>query len=105
MDLDFTEHEGIRRRERDGYICASDICRVGGKLWADYWKTKNTQEYISCLAIALETQKEELVEVSNGKSTWVWHRLSSIVDPRTYDFYHSWDHSSKKEITLTCLIF
>ena len=60
-DALFAVHDGIRQRRSDGYICATDICKAGGKKWNDYWRLQNTQEYAGHLAEMLSVATSELV--------------------------------------------
>ena len=75
-------HDGIRVRKSDGYVCATDICKAGGKLWGNYWKSQHAQEYADALAHALGKQPESLIILEKAltsadmQGTWV-RRLPS----------------------------
>jgi hypothetical protein len=39
----------VLQRE-DGYWNATAMCRANGKLWADYWRNRTTQEFLAELS-------------------------------------------------------
>ena len=41
----------VFQRKPDGYINATQICKAAGKLWADYYRLKGTQEIIKALEV------------------------------------------------------
>jgi hypothetical protein len=65
------EHEGVRQRKKDGYVCATDLCKLSGKLWKDYWRLKSTEEYITVLSRELKLLVVSLVESQTRLGTWV----------------------------------
>lgn len=40
----------IRQRAEDGYVNATDMCKVANRRWNNYWRQKETQEYLLALA-------------------------------------------------------
>ena len=44
----------IRQRADDGYINATEMCKVADKRWNNYWRQKGTQEYLIGLAEDLD---------------------------------------------------
>jgi hypothetical protein len=73
----------IRVRETDGYIHASDMCKVGGKKrWNDYIRLTSTKEFLYELSIALETSTSLLIQSKKGNAkagagTWVHPRIAT----------------------------
>jgi hypothetical protein len=75
-DLTFDGFE-IRRRD-DGYIHASDMCKVGGKVWKDYYRQKNAKAFIDKLKSEV---KEQLIFSTRGgrkgeQGTWIHPRIA-----------------------------
>ena len=46
----FWQGTAIQRRESDGFVNATQMCKAGGKLLADYTRLARTQEYMAALA-------------------------------------------------------
>jgi hypothetical protein len=73
----------IRVRETDGYIHASDMCKVSGKKkWAHYMENKSTKEFLYELSISLETSTSILIQSKMGgnaetRGTWVHPRIAT----------------------------
>lgn len=57
------ENHTIRQRTTDGYLSATDMCKVFGKKFETYYKTKNTKEYINELSMSLGG---DMVDVKHG---------------------------------------
>jgi hypothetical protein len=81
--LDFNNFAGIeiRIRKSDGFMSATDMCKVNKKkLWSDYFRLKQTKEYIEALERALQICKAQLLEsvAANmpNRGTWVHPRVA-----------------------------
>jgi hypothetical protein len=46
----FWQGTAIQRRQADGFVNATAMCKAGGKLFADYARLARTQEYMAALA-------------------------------------------------------
>jgi hypothetical protein len=74
----------IGRREADGYVNATAMCKANGKKWNDYFRLERTEAYIAALkAVAGNpaTGDRGLIETVKGGSphlqgTWVHPRLA-----------------------------
>lgn len=74
----------IHRREADGYINASAMCRAGGKRWNHYQANERTQAYIHALAADAgipATGNQGLIRSIQGgrpelQGTWIHPRLA-----------------------------
>ena len=81
--LDLIDHvhagEVIRQRSRDGYINATAMCRVSGKLWAEYRRRPSTQEFLAELELGMGISHTQLIVTTLGtpggdarnQGTWV----------------------------------
>jgi aspartyl-tRNA synthetase len=72
----------IRVRDIDGYIHASDMCKVGKKLWSDYYRNKGTIEFIKELEIVMGISMSQLFQSNTGgdsklQGTWVHPRIAT----------------------------
>ncbi len=54
----------IRQRPDDGYFDATAMCKVNGKRWFDYYRSKNTQDFL----VALSKFTELPIESQSGNS-------------------------------------
>lgn len=66
-------------RASDGYVNATNMCKSGGKLWADYFRLDSTKQYLSLLAGHVGYPMCELVKSAKGgkdKGTWVHHKVA-----------------------------
>jgi hypothetical protein len=71
----------VAQRPHDGYINATQLCKAAGKLWSNYWKNKETHEFIEELARSLTIRRDVLVQpVTTGpndqRGTWVHPRVA-----------------------------
>lgn len=71
----------IQRREADGFVNATAMCKANGREWYTYVRSARTQEYIAALKAAPQICGTELVQsVSGGtpalQGTWVHPRLA-----------------------------
>jgi hypothetical protein len=78
--LQLIEHEvqgsPVLQRSKDGYINATAMCRIAGKLWADYNRLNATQSYFAALTSDMGIPISGLVQSSKGgdprlQGTWV----------------------------------
>jgi hypothetical protein len=70
----------IRQRE-DGYLNATEMCRVEGKLFADYFRLRQTDEYLNALSTSMGQPIDLLVEkivsgINENRGTWVNPRVA-----------------------------
>ncbi len=68
------------RQMRDGKLCASDACKVAGKLWPDYKRNRQTEEFLKELERAIGIPMADLIvsitaNVPN-RGTWVHPRVA-----------------------------
>lgn len=63
------QHNGvlISLRTTDQYIDATAMCQAHGKLWADYWRLKGTQEFAKAFSETMGIPIESLVESTTGR--------------------------------------
>jgi hypothetical protein len=72
----FGNHK-IRQRETDGYLSATDMCKVFGKLVNDYMRLSHVNEYLEALRCDTGYPVSQLVQIRKGNSsnfeqgTWV----------------------------------
>lgn len=67
LTLQNGEKMNISIRE-DGYVNATQLCKAGGKLFSDYHKTKQTQEYLEALKSVMNIPITELINIKQGGS-------------------------------------
>jgi hypothetical protein len=80
----FMEFNGfkIRQRPSDGYIHATDMCKVGKKLWAKYSENKLTKNFIKQLSADIKKPISELFTSikggndKNNQGTWIHPRIA-----------------------------
>ena len=76
----FMEFNGfkIRQRESDGYIHATDMCKVGKKEWSGYIRGKLVKQFINELSSTLQICRVELIITTegNGGGTWIHPRIA-----------------------------
>jgi len=53
---------------KDGYINATQLCKAGNKLFADYQKSKQTQDYLQALSSIMRIRILELLDSKVGGS-------------------------------------
>ena len=72
--------KNIRIRDTDGYVNASDICKVKpGKLPANYFENKTSKKFIKQLSITIGIPIVSLINKINGgktPGTWIHPRLA-----------------------------
>lgn len=79
-DLQLIEHEvqgaPVQQRFRDGYINATAMCRVAGRLWGHYRENANTKAFLTALEADIGIPISELAQSVKGgeprlQGTWV----------------------------------
>ncbi len=82
--------QSIRQRA-DGYLNATEMCKVGRKTWSNYIKNDTTKEYLDELESVLLIRRTKLVQSTQGgdpkkQGTWVHPRvaihLAQWISPR-----------------------
>lgn len=74
----------ITRRQADGYVNATAMCKVGGKRWPDYMRLNQSQAYITALTAVVQiptTGQTGLIQSIWGgtpdlQGTWIHPRLA-----------------------------
>ena len=73
----------IQRRQSDGFVNATAMCKANGKRWHDYAKNDRSEGYISALAGALRSAgflADPIQQVTTGpnhlRGTWIHPRLA-----------------------------
>ena len=71
----------ITRRQADGYVNATAMCKVGGREWFTYARSERTQAYIAALAAVPQFCGTALVQSIQGgtpdlQGTWIHPRLA-----------------------------
>jgi hypothetical protein len=66
----------VRQRQSDGYVNATELCKVAGKLFADYRRLDAVNEYLVELSAIMGIPIIEIVQSKqgrpeNGGGTWV----------------------------------
>jgi hypothetical protein len=72
----------IRVRDTDGYIHATDMCKVGKKRWNDYYTNKRNKEFFEELSTTTGIPKSKLIRTKEGgrkdeTGTWVHPRIAT----------------------------
>ncbi len=68
--------EIVTQRQKDGYVNATAMCKVAGKLFADYSRLKSTEAFLSKLAADMGIPISEIIQALKGgppafQGTWV----------------------------------
>ena len=71
----------VGQRQSDRYVNATQFCKAEGKLWGNYWQTKETQAFIWELSRSIGIPIDVLVKGTNTgpnfrESTWVHPRVA-----------------------------
>jgi hypothetical protein len=69
--VDVVLREGVRQRESDGFVSATDMCKKFDKEWYAYRRSKVAEEYLSALATDSAFSATEMVVATTGQGTWV----------------------------------
>jgi hypothetical protein len=72
----------VRVRESDGYIHATDMCKIGKKRWAKYIENKTTKEFIEELSTSVEIPTNLLIQsittgTNENRGTWVHPHIAT----------------------------
>ena len=75
------EFAGYQIKQRaDGYLNATEMCKVGKKEWSGYLRNNQTKEYLDALEIALGIPQAQLIESITAnvpkRGTWVHPRVA-----------------------------
>jgi hypothetical protein len=70
----------IKQRE-DGYLNATEMCKVGGKKSNDYFRLDQTNEYLTTLSMSINIPIAQLIEkimtgLNENRCTWVHPRVA-----------------------------
>lgn len=57
----------FKQRLSDGYVDATALCQANGKLFADYYRLKDTQEFIAELVLTMGIPTVKLIEKKEGR--------------------------------------
>jgi hypothetical protein len=99
--LDLISHQVdqsvIQQRARDGYINASQLCKVARKHWHQYVMPEPTNDFIRALMKSLGVSRDSLIESLNGE-VWVHPQLaihlgqwlSVDFQVKVTDWVHKW---------------
>jgi len=78
--LDLIVHEVdksiIQQRTHDGYINATQLCKVAGKRWHQYFMPEATGSFIRALSSSLGVDRTELVQSEANDEVWVHPQLA-----------------------------
>ncbi|MDM8567606.1 KilA-N domain-containing protein [Candidatus Halobeggiatoa sp. HSG11] len=81
----------IRQRPSDGYLDATAMCKINGKRWFDYYRTKETQSFLIALSkstgLPIESQNGnsrfgenkglvEIIRGGNNAGTWIHSKVA-----------------------------
>jgi hypothetical protein len=82
------EDRHVRQRVADGYFSATDMCKSVNRLFADFYRSKNTKEYLKILQMNLSLPENEIVQITKGtrkghdckdQGTWVHPQVATII--------------------------
>jgi hypothetical protein len=68
--------KNIRINPVTKYVCLSDMASAAGKLVADWLRLNATSKYLSAFEGAMGIPIAELLEVSDGNSTWAHQKIA-----------------------------
>jgi hypothetical protein len=76
------EYNGITIgcRPSDEFVNATAMCQATGKLWGDWWRNRQTQEFVAALRRQLRCENSHIVSSVKGgqgeQGTWVHRRVA-----------------------------
>lgn len=81
LDALVAEHGGqiiAEMRASDGFVNATKMCKMGGKLWAHYLENDTTQVFLQTLSANIGIPIIKLLEIKKGRygGTWIHHRVA-----------------------------
>ena len=79
MTLNIEENKHLLVRDCDGYINATALCKVGGKLFGNYHENNQTKAYVQALERTTGISAQVLIQTKKGKNggTWVHPRVAT----------------------------
>lgn len=77
---EFAGH-AIRMRNQDGYFSATDMCKVGNKLYGHYRENSQTKDYVEALSTSIGIPIDQLInKITTGpneyRGTWVHPKVA-----------------------------
>lgn len=70
----------IQRREADGFVNATAMCKANGRLWAKYQETERCQSYLAALSKMSEIRTFDLIQARRGRAGGTWIHPSLAID-------------------------
>jgi hypothetical protein len=81
----------IQRRQSDGFVNATAMCRAGGKRWNHYASNDRTREYICALAISVGAQIPCAAAVAGFPASGI-HGLIEVIKGGQPELQGTWIH-------------
>ena len=81
----------IQRRQADGFVNATAMCRAGGKRWNHYASNERTREYICALAASVGVQTPCAAAVAGFPATGI-HGLIHVIKGGSPELQGTWIH-------------
>lgn len=81
----------IQRRQVDGFVNATAMCRASGKRWGNYFANERTREYICALAASLGAQIPCRAAVTGNPVTGI-HGLIHVIRGGNPELQGTWIH-------------
>ncbi|MBU6251214.1 MAG: KilA-N domain-containing protein [Cyanobacteria bacterium REEB417] len=81
----------ILRRQADGFVNATAMCRAGGKRWNDYARVDRTREYICALAASIGAQTPCVAAVAGFPASGI-HGLIDVIKGGRPELQGTWIH-------------
>jgi hypothetical protein len=70
----------IQRREADGFVNATAMCKANGRTWAKYRESERCQSYLDALSKMSGIRTFDLIESRRGRSGGTWIHPSLAID-------------------------
>lgn len=74
------ENFRIQSRSSDGYINATQLCKAGGKLFADWYRLENTKAFVKALGTDMGIPITDLINIiqgGNAQGSWIHPDLAT----------------------------
>jgi hypothetical protein len=81
----------IQRRQADGFVNATAMCRAGGKRWNDYARVDRSREYICALATSIGAQIPCAAAVAGFPASGI-HGLIHVIKGGSPELQGTWIH-------------
>jgi hypothetical protein len=81
----------IQRRQADGFVNATAMCRAGGKRWNHYASNERTREYICALAASVGAQTPCAAVVAGFPASGI-HGLIHVIKGGSPELQGTWIH-------------